>query len=61
MRVLGAEPELLAYLERQGIALGDELEMLEPEPFGGSLRVTLAAASAASGGSPPARSEVRVG
>ena len=41
VRVLDAEPELLAYLDAQGIALGDELEMLEPEPFGGSLRVTL--------------------
>jgi DtxR family transcriptional regulator, Mn-dependent transcriptional regulator len=41
VRVLGAEPELLAYLDRQGIALGDELEVLTPEPFGGSLRVSL--------------------
>ena len=41
VRVLDAEPELLAYLDRQGIALGDELEVLAPEPFGGSLRVSL--------------------
>ncbi len=41
VRVLGAEPELLAYLERQGIELGTELEVLAPEPFGGSLRVSL--------------------
>lgn len=41
VRVLGAEPELLAYLDRQGIELGAELEVLAPEPFGGSLRVSL--------------------
>ncbi len=41
VRVLDAGPDLLAYLDRQGIALGDELEMMEPEPFGGSLRVRL--------------------
>ena len=41
MRVLDADPELLAYLDAQGIALGDELEVLEAEPFGGSLRIAL--------------------
>ena len=41
VRVLDADPELLAYLDEQGIALGDELEVLEAEPFGGSLRIAL--------------------
>ena len=41
VRVLDADPELLAYLDREGIALGDELEVLTPEPFGGSLRLSL--------------------
>jgi DtxR family transcriptional regulator, Mn-dependent transcriptional regulator len=41
VRVLDADPELLAYLDSQGIALGDELEVLEAEPFGGSLRIRI--------------------
>ena len=41
VRVLDAEPELLAYLDEQGIALGAEIEVLEAEPFGGSLRIAL--------------------
>ena len=39
VRVLGAEPELLSYLDERGIGLGDELEVLGLEPFGGPLRV----------------------
>ena len=37
VRILDAEPELLAYLDSLGIALGDELEVLGEEPFGGPL------------------------
>jgi DtxR family Mn-dependent transcriptional regulator len=39
VRILGAEPELLAYLDSLGIALGDELEVLGSEPFGGPLLI----------------------
>ena len=41
VRVLGADPELLSYLDERGIGLGDELEVLEAEPFGGSLRIRI--------------------
>jgi len=39
VRILGAEPELLAYLDSLGIALGGELEVLGGEPFGGPLMI----------------------
>jgi len=39
VRILDAEPELLAYLDSLGIALGDELEVLGEEPFGGPLLI----------------------
>lgn len=39
VRVLDAQPELLAYLDSLGIALGDELEVLGSEPFGGPLLI----------------------
>jgi DtxR family Mn-dependent transcriptional regulator len=42
VRILGADPELLAYLDQLDIGLGDEVEVLPPEPFGGSLRVSFA-------------------
>lgn len=61
VRVLDAEPDLLAYLDRQGIALGDELEMLEPEPFGGSLRVRLGGRERSVGRLAARALEVRVG
>ena len=42
VRVLDAKPELLTYLDRLGIGLGDEVELLSEEPYGGSLTVSLA-------------------
>jgi DtxR family transcriptional regulator, Mn-dependent transcriptional regulator len=33
---------MLRYLARCGVALGDAVEMLEKEPFGGPLRVRFA-------------------
>jgi DtxR family Mn-dependent transcriptional regulator len=38
-RVSDAEPEMLRYLAERGIALGDRLEVLERQPFGGPLFV----------------------
>lgn len=40
IRVLSSDPELLAYLDELGVTLGDEVEVLAREPFGGSLQVS---------------------
>ncbi len=42
VRILDADAALLAYLDGLGIALGDEVEVLAVEPFGGSLTATFA-------------------
>ena len=42
VRILDAQPALLSYLSAAGIALGDEVEVLAAEPFGGSLAVRFA-------------------
>jgi DtxR family Mn-dependent transcriptional regulator len=42
VRVSDFDPEMLRYLARCGVALGDAVEMLEKEPFGGPLRVRFA-------------------
>ena len=39
VRVSDSDPEMLRYLAAQGIALGDELEVVERQPFGGPLFV----------------------
>jgi DtxR family transcriptional regulator, Mn-dependent transcriptional regulator len=39
VRVSDSDPEMLRYLAAQGIALGDELEIVERQPFGGPLFV----------------------
>jgi DtxR family transcriptional regulator, Mn-dependent transcriptional regulator len=39
VRVSDSDPEMLRYLAEQGIALGDELEIVERQPFGGPLFV----------------------
>ncbi len=38
-RVSDSDPEMLRYLAEQGIAIGDELEIVERQPFGGPLFV----------------------
>jgi DtxR family Mn-dependent transcriptional regulator len=42
VRVLDADAPLLAYLDRLGISLGDEVEVLAVEPFGGPFTVAFA-------------------
>ncbi len=42
VRILDADPALLAYLDGLGVALGDEIEMLDLEPFGGPFTVSIA-------------------
>ena len=39
VRVCDADPEMLRYLDERGVALGDELEVLERQPFDGPLTV----------------------
>ncbi len=39
VRVSDSDPEMLRYLAEQGIALGDELEVIQRQPFGGPLFV----------------------
>ncbi|MCW3033421.1 MAG: DtxR family transcriptional regulator, Mn-dependent transcriptional regulator [Solirubrobacteraceae bacterium] len=39
VRVSDSDPEMLRYLAEQGIAIGDELEVVERQPFGGPLFV----------------------
>jgi DtxR family Mn-dependent transcriptional regulator len=37
--VSDSDPEMLRYLAERGVALGDELEVLERQPFDGPLTV----------------------
>ena len=39
VRVSDSDPAMLRYLEERGIALGDELEVLDRQPFDGPLQV----------------------
>jgi len=39
VRVSDSDPEMLRYLAEQGIAIGEELEVVERQPFGGPLYV----------------------
>ena len=39
VRVSDADPEMLRYLDGRGIGLGDELEIIDRQPFGGPLTV----------------------
>jgi DtxR family Mn-dependent transcriptional regulator len=37
VRVSDADPEMLRYLERRGIRIGDDFELVERQPFDGPL------------------------
>jgi DtxR family Mn-dependent transcriptional regulator len=39
VRVSDSDPEMLRYLSERGVCLGDELEVLDRQPFGGPLTV----------------------
>ena len=41
---------MLRYLDERGIAIGDELEVVERQPFGGPLTVVLGGARQVLGG-----------
>ena len=40
-RILDADADLLGYLDGLGVALGDEIEVLDLEPFGGPFTVSI--------------------
>jgi DtxR family transcriptional regulator, Mn-dependent transcriptional regulator len=50
VRVSDSDPAMLRYLEERGIALGDELEVLDRQPFDGPLHVRLGDAMHVLGG-----------
>ena len=54
-RVSDSDPEMLRYLAERGIAPGDELEVVERQPFGGPLFVRFGPCCTRSGASSPAR------
>ena len=45
VRILDADSDLLAYLDRLGISLGDEVEVLALEPYGGPYTVSFSGRS----------------
>jgi len=50
VRVSDSDPEMLRYLETRGIALGDELEVVERQPFEGPVTVRFGGAEHVLGG-----------
>jgi len=50
VRVSDSDPEMLRYLAEHGIAIGDRLEVLERQPFGGPLFVRVGEREHALGG-----------
>ena len=50
MRVSDADPDMLRYLDGREIALGDEVEVLERQPFDGPLTVRFGRRSHVLGG-----------
>jgi DtxR family Mn-dependent transcriptional regulator len=50
VRVSDSDPAMLRYLEEQGVRLGDRLEVLARQPFGGPLTVAFPAGVLAVGG-----------
>jgi len=50
VRISDADPEMLRYLHARGVRLGDQLEVLERQPFGGPLTVRIEAALHTFGG-----------
>jgi DtxR family Mn-dependent transcriptional regulator len=61
VRVSDSDPAMLRYLDERGIALGDELEVVERQPFGGPLTVVIGGATHALGGALARAMRVAVG
>ncbi len=51
VRVSDADPEMLRYLERRGIAIGSEVELVDRQPFDGPLTLRIGGADQLIGGS----------
>jgi DtxR family transcriptional regulator, Mn-dependent transcriptional regulator len=51
VRISDADPQMLRYLTEHGIALGDTLEIVEKQPFGGPVFANFAGSTQALGGS----------
>ena len=61
VRVSDSDPAMLRYLDERGIALGDELEVVERQPFGGPLTVVIGGARQVLGGALARAMRVEVG
>ena len=55
VRVSDADPEMLRYLAEQGVLPGGRIQVLERQPFGGPLLVSVDGASTRLAASSPAR------
>jgi DtxR family transcriptional regulator, Mn-dependent transcriptional regulator len=61
VRVSDSDPAMLRYLDERGIAIGDDLEVVERQPFGGPLTVVIAGARQVLGGALARAMRVEVG
>ena len=61
VRVSDSDPAMLRYLADRGIALGERLEVVERQPFGGPLTVTIGGATHVLGGALARAMRVEVG
>ncbi|HEX2087561.1 MAG TPA: metal-dependent transcriptional regulator [Solirubrobacteraceae bacterium] len=61
VRVSDSDPAMLRYLDERGIAIGDDLEVVERQPFGGPLTVRIGGVSQVLGGALARAMRVEVG
>ena len=61
VRVSDSDPAMLRYLDERGIGLGDDLEVVERQPFGGPLTVVIGGARQVLGGALARAMRVEVG
>ena len=61
VRISDSDPSMLRYLDERGIAIGDDLEVVERQPFGGPLTVVIGGARQVLGGALARAMRVEVG
>jgi DtxR family transcriptional regulator, Mn-dependent transcriptional regulator len=61
VRVSDSDPAMLRYLDERGIGIGDDLEVVERQPFGGPLTVVIGGTTHALGGALARAMRVEVG
>ena len=61
VRVSDSDPAMLRYLDERGIAIGDDLEVVERQPFGGPLTVVIRGTTEVLGGALARAMRVEVG